>query len=109
MGKSQMEGLLSQIETILERHKVKQWTEIFRDLQENLSMANDERKKRLFLERVDHLFGGMDTFNDLYISPAGGDDILQSEVSAVNTRLRELRTRLYLLMEEEKAKDKPLE
>jgi hypothetical protein len=47
---------------------------------------------------VTHLlsaFGGMGSFNDLFLSPANGHYLSEADVSATNARLNELRARLY--------------
>lgn len=47
---------------------------------------------------VTHLlsaFGGMGSFNDLFLSPANGHSLSEADVSATNAKLNDLRTRLY--------------
>lgn len=47
---------------------------------------------------ISHLlsaFGGMGSFNDLYLSPANGHVLAEADVSTVNANLDSLRSRLY--------------
>lgn len=51
------------------------------------------------MKTIKSWYGGMGSFNDLYISKEGGDAVAEAEEQAVNHRLKELRTELYTKIE----------
>ncbi len=108
MSKSEIQAVLTQLESILEKYKVNGWPELLEDFQRQLREADDEKRKKLFLQRLDGLFGGMGSFGDIVITHMAGHAIRSSEESVINGEFRRLRSHLYELVEQERAKDNPL-
>jgi len=83
--------LLEETITLLRSHGVNSWADW---------LARDVKylKERDF-QGIKHLlsaFGGMGSFNDVYICPENGHNILENEVERVNQHLNDLQNEIYL-------------
>jgi hypothetical protein len=79
--------ILREIVAILAAHGVEQWKVVLADLQERFEKANASGNVSLMaaaLEDLKELFGGMGSFNDVFISPEAGHHISRTEVNRAN-------------------------
>ncbi len=105
MKEIQILEVMEQIKVLLNRHGVRFWAKELGYLQEDLKNAynsDSDNRKREGLEQILRIYGGMGSFSDIFINQFAGDDILPNEMTPVNKKLRELRSQLYLLVEEER-------
>jgi hypothetical protein len=81
--------------SMLQRHGVTHWA-TWLEKDKNLLEKSD-------FYGIEHLlsaFGGMGSFNDLYICKENGHSIEDDQVSIVNDKLMELNRKIYELAEE---------
>lgn len=105
MRQKELERLLSQIRSLLERYQVKFWAAHFAELERRFKMvyrSGNDRAKREILEQLDDLYGGMGSFNDLTISSLNDAVSAEDEILATDN-LNRLRRQLYRMLQEEKA------
>ncbi len=50
------------------------------------------------IQKVEGAYGGMGSFNDLYLHPINNHKIKESEVDNANTKLQTLRTEIFKLV-----------
>lgn len=106
MRELEIQQLLTQIRSLLERYQVKFWADQIADLEEQFKKAyasGNDRAKRRALDQLEELYGGMGSFNDLFISSTSGDAISPEDESAVNKQLSHLRRQLYQVLQAERA------
>lgn len=91
--------LLDRIYQIMADHRVGAWEDRIYDLRSRLASAADSKNRpavRALLEDISYLYGGMGSFNDLYISSQAGHQIEERHVRGVNTRFQQLQEKLYV-------------
>jgi len=106
MREQEIQHLLNQIRSLLERYRVKFWADYFAELEEYFKtayMSGQSMAKRGAINRLEELYGGMGSFNDLTISRLGGDAISREEGPMATEALDCLREQLYQMIQEEKA------
>jgi hypothetical protein len=89
---------LRDVVDLLERHRERQWTFIIEGLVSRLTEDDPGA-----IDGILALYGGMGSFNDLYICQQNGHTIDDREVQSVNQRLREVAGRIWRLSTELKA------
>ena len=107
MHENEIQQVLEKIRIILEGRQEGYWADYFSDLEEEFRKAIDPpelNRERKILQRISEIFGGMGSFNDVFINVHAGHNIKPEEVSTVNRELGELRSRLYVLVEAEKSR-----
>lgn len=107
MGDLLIRKKMEKIRSILERHKVRFWPNLLAERERQLleAYSSGYRWAKLeALEEIEMLYGGMGSFNDLVISREAGDDIEIKDTPNVNEELNKLRSQLYQMIQEEKAR-----
>ena len=102
---TEIEEILKQIRTFLDKYGEKGWANQFVWLEEDWVAAQSPNstngRKLVALQRIREIIGGMGSFNDVRIDHCAGHLVKPEEVQNVNVELRRLRTKLYLLVENE--------
>ncbi len=101
MHESEILQLLIRIRRILEDHDVKFWVDHFAGLERDFNKAiaaGDHGTLLQGMKRIAEMYGGMGSFNDLFINERAGDRIEPGKESTVNRELGILRTQLYDLV-----------
>lgn len=81
--------ILGDLIELLERHGVKPWVEELMDRRDSVILEEPGAT-----EKILELYGGMGTFNDLYLCQENGHRGTQDELFSANERLRELQLEL---------------
>lgn len=101
---TEIEDLLQQIRTILEKYGENGWAQKFAWLKEDWVAAqspNSNVDRELALQRIKEIFGGMGSFSDLAIDHRSGHLIKPEEARTVNVELYRLSNQLFILVEKE--------
>ena len=85
----QFHQLLQNASTFLEQYAEDAWSSILSDYARRARAGEDVKSK------VHGLFGGMGSFNDLYITPINGHRLGNDQIDDVNRRLNELRDLIW--------------
>lgn len=96
--------ILEEIIGLMTKYHVEPWREILEAIAGQLERAMEsERPKHAVeaLESLKELYGGMGSFNDVFISPEAGHQIPHSKVNSVNAELQRLQTLLYQEIDQE--------
>jgi hypothetical protein len=104
MSISRILDLLSQLLSILRDHSVAEWEVEIADRVEGLRSAAQAGDSHLLikeLQEVMRMFGGMGSFNDVFVTERAGHRIGPGQVGTVNSRLQKLSTELFVLVEQE--------
>jgi hypothetical protein len=92
---TRLANLIDQAEQLLRKHHEDTWANW---LAEGASRIRDQD-----LRGIDHIllgFGGMGSFNDVYICPTNHHHIEERNVAKVNGKLRALSAKIYALARE---------
>jgi hypothetical protein len=105
MKEGEIQRLVSQLRSLLEQHQVDFWAQHLAELEEQFKIAyasNKDSAKRDILDKLDELYGGMGSFNDVVITSQHGDAVARDAEVAVNEQLNNLRQQLYQALQEER-------
>lgn len=105
MKQEQIEATIQQTLLLLEEHEECYWSGKLQGILDRAQRARalGKASKAAVLDEIEHLYGGMGSFNDLVISRLAGHKVSAEEAAAANQELDLLRERLYKLLQEEKA------
>lgn len=98
---------LEEIRNILERHKERFWSDFLAERIQQLHWAYSSGHRGAMqgaLEELEWLYGGMGSFNDLVICKERGHAITIEDAPGINEELNKLRSQLYQMIQEEKAR-----
>lgn len=84
--------VLSETIVLLEKYDVPHWAQWFRKDTQTFSAS-----PRDTVEHILKAFGGMGSFNDLYICSENGHSVSKAEEPAANRELQRLRDEIYKL------------
>ena len=87
---TKLHSVLEDAIQLLEKHNVRNWAEWLKK-----DIARIQRSDIYGVEHLLSLFGGMGSFNDVYICEENGYSINDDEILIVNERLSELRSEIY--------------
>jgi|GEM_PF-492530 len=90
--------LIQKLETLtvyLEQCKVSPWSEYFR-----ISLQMIKNHDSEGINKILSCYGGMGSFNDLYISKFNGHNISENDENKVNRIIRDLSNEIYVLCSE---------
>jgi Domain of unknown function (DUF6966) len=101
---SEILQLLSRLRSILVQYEIKFWPEHLFELEGQVRTAYRSgtlEDRAAAIKRIRRIFGGMGSFNDLFIATPPGRAVDPNEQSAANKEFQSLRTQLYLVIVEE--------
>jgi uncharacterized protein DUF6966 len=91
-SRARLVAALSDTAELLRSHAVEYWPERLESYAEWVRLADMESVPSLAAE-----FGGMGSFNDVWIDPRNGHRITLEQVQTVNQRFSKLRAEIYEL------------
>jgi uncharacterized protein DUF6966 len=91
-SRARLVAALSDTAELLRFHAVEHWPERLESHAERVRLADIEAVPSLLAE-----FGGMGSFNDVWIDPRNGHRITMKQVQSVNQRFGKLRAEIYEL------------
>jgi hypothetical protein len=91
-SRARLVAALSDAAGLLRSHAVEYWPERVESYAERVRLADIEAVPSLIAE-----FGGMGSFNDVWIDPRNGHRIRMEQVQPVNQRFGKLRAEIYEL------------
>lgn len=91
-SRARLVAVLSEAAAVLRSHAVEHWPERLESYADLVRLADAEAVPSLLTE-----FGGMGSFNDVWIDPRNGHRITTEQVQPVNRRFDKLRDEIYRL------------
>ena len=91
-ARASLVAVLNEAGALLRSHAVEHWPERLESYAEMVSLADAEAVPSLLAE-----FGGMGSFNDVWIDPRNGHLITPERVQPVNQHFDKLRSEIYRL------------
>jgi hypothetical protein len=91
-SRARLVAALSDAAELLRSHAVTHWPDRLGRYAERIRLADTEAVPSLLAD-----FGGMGSFNDVWIDPRNGHRIAAEQVQSVNQRFRRLQAKIYKL------------
>jgi hypothetical protein len=91
-SRARLVAALGDATELLRSHAVTHWPERLERHADRVRLADTEAVPGLLAD-----FGGMGSFNDVWIDPRNGHRITMEQVESVNQRFRKLQAKIYRL------------